>query len=1424
MHHFRGRKASRDEQVARAARKRWLKAARELASAQDWDDVRRTIAAHPVLLSDVSAELFESLISRLREAGDANGAASYGRYRDLIFLARRIGVEEAIAESLDDELSTELQAALGDLSASGSADDIGPQQLGLIRRALDLASPGETPKLWVSLHGMVGEALLSADGPSSDDAGDRRQTVEQAIEAFRTALSRQSRDAQPILWAITMNNVARAHAELAQDGAAEDRSLADAALRQALGVFTEEAGPRIISVEMERTLLLLADGTESDLRDAIGILRRTLELISEIASTGGAVHLPQVARLLGDEVRLSVGDGDGPVEVPGDAGGGDATWDLVARGASLLAEYFETGEVDLLQRALGPLGEAARSVDASSPHGAEVLGLLGTALWSRYDRVRDRQSREEATHAHRLALAVLPPGSPAHVGYLDTLSHGLRESHRRTGERESLDEAIELVAQAAALLTPASPRRAALLRRLGDYRLIRHGVSGDMADLDAGLASLRSAEELTRAGSADRIAVLANLSHALVLRYEQTGGIADLDQAIACDREALDLAPDRSPAQALLLDHASRSLQSRYEWSGRPADLDAAIQYARQALALAHGDGPDRPAQLVNLGLALNARYDLAMREEDLAECIDLIRQAVALCPPESDYRDAALVALSTVLRDRYFRTGDLADLAEVIELSRAALELTAPGTPGRWGPLMNLGVALRQRYERSTDLADLDEAIEYWREALDDDIGPAPFVRQAILSGLAVALLDRHKHTGGGEHLRDAVELAREVLARTAPSSPSYAPAADCLAAALMERSWVDGDRADLDQAETLLSTAMDLDQDSVHSRIFLPSSLARVLSNRYESDASGDPADLHAAQALFRQVVTSGLTLNPDFARVDSLAWGQWAARRESWSEAAQAYDYGLQAMERLFRAQLTRTSKESRLHDAQGLAVAAAYALARSGDTAQAAVAIERGRALMLSEALDRSRARLEHLAVIGRGDLVERYRSSAAVLDGLERQALAQAGIAGRVSPTPMTQSAPDLTGQLRSAQAELDAVLSAIRRIDGYRHFLEPPRLEDLRTAAATPLVYLAAADQCGLALIVTADGGDEVDVCWLPALTSAALRTWAGRYWQAYRSRANDHASWEQTLEATTRWLWDVLMEPVTAALGSCERAALVPAGLLGMLPLHAAWREDAAAPSGRRYALDDLLLSYVPNARTRTAAAEGARRAAPDGLLAIEDPRPVTAGPLPAAGREVRSAMAHFARSRSLSGERATRPAVLAALGEYPVLHFACHGFADAAEPLASGLLLACDESLSLRDLLVRGPLNARLAVLSACETAVPGADLPDEVINLPAGLLQAGIGGVVGSQWSVNDASTMVLMARFYELWRVDALDPAQALRRAQQWVRDTTNGAKRDRYPDIEELRGSRVPAQAKQLWEGARAHRAPWYWAAFVYVGE
>ena len=294
-------------------------------------------------------------------------------------------------------------------------------------------------------------------------------------------------------------------------------------------------------------------------------------------------------------------------------------------------------------------------------------------------------------------------------------------------------------------------------------------------------------------------------------------------------------------------------------------------------------------------------------------------------------------------------------------------------------------------------------------------------------------------------------------------------------------------------------------------------------------------------------------------------------------------------------------------------------------------------------------------------------------------------------------------------------------------------------------------------------------------------------------------------------------------MGPMTQSLPSVAALVLVPMGLLTLLPLHAAWRPDDTTPTGRHYLLDELLVSYAPNARAHQAATRLASRCRSDSVLVIDDPQPVAAPQVPYSSLEAEAAIEAVSRHRRLRKQKATREAVLNALADYAVLHFACHGVARPDDPLVSALIMAGNQPLTLRDVMAKHLPATRLAVLSACETSLPGLDLPDEVINLPTGFLQAGVAGVVGSMWSVAAESTPLVMARLYESWRQDGLEPAAALRQAQQWVRDTTNGEKAARFPQLDEIAGRAIPPRAQRFWANARSHDHPYHWAAFTYSG-
>ncbi|KUL21590.1 CHAT domain-containing protein [Actinoplanes awajinensis] len=412
--------------------------------------------------------------------------------------------------------------------------------------------------------------------------------------------------------------------------------------------------------------------------------------------------------------------------------------------------------------------------------------------------------------------------------------------------------------------------------------------------------------------------------------------------------------------------------------------------------------------------------------------------------------------------------------------------------------------------------------------------------------------------------------------------------------------------------------------------------------------------------------------------------------------------------------------------------------------------------------------------------------------------------------------------------IRAARQELDEVIDEIRAVPGYENFLTAPTFDDVAEAAGDqPLVYLAAAEQGGLALIVR---GQQVTPVAADDLTEAALREQVTRYREAYRtfaSQRRDPAAagpWRAAIDEVTGWLWTAVMGAVVTELGAAPAAVLVAGGQLGLLPLHAAWTFDETGQK-RRYALDDITLTYVPNARS-LAVARGLAQLPVGTFLGVTDP----GGTLDAPEAEVTAASAWFGKAATVLGARAGLAEVTAALQKADVAHFAGHGFARLQAPLDSGLALADGQALTLRDIFALN-LRMRLVVLSACESSLPGDELPDEVIALPTGLLQAGVGGIVASLWLVGDMPTLLLMIEFYRRWRQDEKEPAVALREAQCWLRDTPDEQIVSTYEAAAEAGATWLPLAAAERIvadlvfrePGSHTYGGPESWAAFGYIG-
>jgi CHAT domain-containing protein len=538
------------------------------------------------------------------------------------------------------------------------------------------------------------------------------------------------------------------------------------------------------------------------------------------------------------------------------------------------------------------------------------------------------------------------------------------------------------------------------------------------------------------------------------------------------------------------------------------------------------------------------------------------------------------------------------------------------------------------------------------------------------------------------------------------------------------------------------------------------------------------------------------------PNLCRKTAYNLGNLFLEVRRYSPAADAYIMGMEAAEELYRASIFQASREVELAETRDLYRRAGYALAKSNKSKDAAVALERGRARGLGDALARDRADLERIRE-KEPQTYKLYSQAVEELQNLESQE--------RKGDSAEGKDLPPLRDLMRQARSRLDRALDRIRRIPGYESFLAEPGWEEIATAVVEgqPLVYIAAAPGGGVALIVSRSGGDvSVQAVDMDGLSEERLqeylKTWFDAYggWQEARQKliadkidAEEYlqaqSKWFDAIEAVTGQLWQEVAEPVYSALQllKAEQAFLVPTGLLALLPLHAAWRDE----EGKREYLQDLLpLSFIPSARALAHARRTASIASAEKLLAIDEPRQLKPIPLPNSHAEVLAISSHFHDPQILEHEKATHSAVLKALPEAQVAHFSCHGRANWGDPEQSGLLMARGEILTIKDLFELHLAGARLATLSACETGVPGTRVPDEVVSLPSAFIRAGFAGAIGSLWTVSEKSTAMLMTRFYQIWQTEGKQPVQALAEAQRKLRED------ERF-------------------------RHPFYWAAFYMTG-
>jgi CHAT domain-containing protein len=277
--------------------------------------------------------------------------------------------------------------------------------------------------------------------------------------------------------------------------------------------------------------------------------------------------------------------------------------------------------------------------------------------------------------------------------------------------------------------------------------------------------------------------------------------------------------------------------------------------------------------------------------------------------------------------------------------------------------------------------------------------------------------------------------------------------------------------------------------------------------------------------------------------------------------------------------------------------------------------------------------------------------------------------------------------------------------------------------------------------------------------------------------------------------------LYELLISPIAPLLEGSQEVCIIPDKALFHMPFAA-----LVAPATGRYLIEDFTLLFAPSASVLVHCSQTAQQRAhlphSETLLSVGNPAFDRAtypqlSDLPAAEVEAKTVAQVYGNNLPLTGARVRKATFTQLLTLANVVHFAGHYVADERTPMRSRLLLAKDASgdtLTAAEVFGMHLPQARLVVLSACQTELERYDNGEGIIGIARTFLAAGAPLVVASQWPVDSAATAHLMVRFHRLRKLEGLSTTAALRRAQ-----------REMLAGADEL------------------YRNPYYWAAFLPVG-
>jgi len=1385
----------------------------------------------------------------------------------------------------------ELQRILSEIKALDNS--ITPHGISLYQKALENLPRETNPLLWANLQSILADCLINT--PTEGQA----ENIERAFHHLEQALEVFTRQSTPEKWALIQYMFGYAFKVRIRGERADNIEQAIKHFAKSLEVYAPESNLRFWvwnKYHMGNAYSQRTVGDPSDnLEKAIRCLEEALEVVTpETLPDEWMLMQKDLAifygnRVLGDSAQnlkqaeyhdqqaLEAREKSSEKQQPQTTQETGISNELIEIMRELMSMHesgvYSPRRLFLSQKAVELF---PREMDPNAWASLQY-GLGDSFLHSQTEN--QAENIEHAIHCFQKVLEVQTRESyPAQwAATQNRLAEAYRDRVR--GDRgENLEQAIYYFQQTIEVKTRESNPTGWGLLNLNLAKIYENRVQGKRVEnIEKAIQHYKLAlEVVTRKVSPESWAEAANYLGIMYVDRILGDHAENVEQGIRCFEQALEVRTRKNfPSEWAATQH-NLGIAFRNRVQGdRGENIEQGIRHFKWALEVRNrADSPEEWADTQNmLAFAYFTRVN-GNRADDLEKAIEYYEQALIVRTRTASPKEWAAIMdnLGMAYADRV-RGSQTENIEQAIHCFDQALEVFTPtNLPQDWAGVQQHLANVYRQHVLGDQEENVERAIYHGQQALTvltrED---APLDWATMQHTLGNAYLYRLR----GEkvdNLEQAIHHYQQTLTvRTREADPdAWAGTQDNLAKAWKER--LQGDRAEnLEKAIYHTQQALE-----VYTRQGFPEdwaiaqdNLASIYIERFKGDRAANLAQAiqHYQQALLVRTPEAF----PSSCLNTAKTLGDLAFEQAQWELARDAYGKALAAQGILRRSAFTRVGKQANLYRMQNIPSRAAYVHLRLGEVERAVEVLENGRAQLLRESVEHQRQDLEHLPRLGFDGLYQAYMQAMETYDRLQ-------DMVGSGGTRPV-----DWLSQVDQALDNLQAAATAIREQAGerhpqYRYFQKDmPCSEIQEQAFEKPLVYLVSTSAGGFALVLTRQGiqhielvlgesalqehvwgisdaerdmlktktSDEIIQSYIGAVINGyvpAYRSWNSASKEQDERQGEIFKTWQNNLDTITEWLWDVAMRDVVAIIKENGAAVtLIPTGILALLPLHAAWTVDDSRPTGRRYALDEVNISYAPSVHALWQAQKGGQRPA-DRLMVVNNPD----GSLAFAADEVQAVLDLFEPEDTchLAGQSATIESVTLEMQNAHILHFSTHGKASWADDFqlskSSGSklneteqfkLLLADHSLTLPQLFELNLDQTRLAVLSACETGVPGLELIEEMVGLPAGMMQAGVPGVIGSMWQVADRSTAMLMARFYMLWRSEGQSPQEALRQGQIWLRDSTTGEKTKFFRQIAKGQVAGISAETAMTFyqhialddPDIRAFESPFYWAAFAYTG-